>query len=54
MFTTEAINTADALWSKVEVGTVVLGRASRISMVRVGGKASSLASIAMISPFGGG
>jgi hypothetical protein len=24
MFTTEAINTADALWSKVEVGTVVL------------------------------
>ena len=24
MFTTEAVNTADALWSKVEVGTVVL------------------------------
>ena len=24
MFTTEAINTADALWSKIEVGTVVL------------------------------
>jgi hypothetical protein len=24
MFTTEAVNTADALWSKIEVGTVVL------------------------------
>jgi hypothetical protein len=24
MFTTEAVNTADALWAKVEVGTVVL------------------------------
>jgi hypothetical protein len=24
MYTTEAINTADALWSKIEVGTVVL------------------------------
>jgi hypothetical protein len=24
MFTTEAVNTADALWAKVEVGSVVL------------------------------
>src|SRR5438045_7184328 len=24
MFTTEAVNTADALWSKIEVGTIVL------------------------------
>ena len=24
MFTTEAANTADALWSKIEIGTVVL------------------------------